>query len=145
MATKWFVYLLLVLMHSLWIDGLDARQHDEQINQAGHHRRGIGGGSSYEIYARNNNDKNRESGGGGGGGHRNSFGGNDSGKNGNGEGHKRGERHGHRRGHRKQNRSYNPDDNISLWINEQQLKMLTGNVWQHFRPHSEGTHIILFP
>ncbi|XP_059219198.1 protein shifted isoform X2 [Stomoxys calcitrans] len=130
---KWFVYLLLIFMHSMWIDGIEARQHDGQINEAGpHHSRSIGRGSSYETYARNNNNKvnhqrhhhhhNKNRHGDSGGGHRNAVGANNEG----GNGRKRG-RHGHRRERRKEdgNLNYQPDDNISLWINEQQLKILT--------------------
>ncbi|XP_075144713.1 WNT inhibitory factor 1 isoform X2 [Haematobia irritans] len=136
--TKWFIYLLLIFMNSLWIDGIEMRQHqDEQINEAGHHhRRGIGSGSSYEIYARNNNNLNHQNHlhqhqhqhhnkNDHGGGHQNAFGGNGGNGNGRGGRKKGGQRHGRRKGHRKQNRSYHPDDNISLWISEQQLKMLT--------------------
>ncbi|XP_019895376.1 protein shifted isoform X2 [Musca domestica] len=154
--SMWFVYLMLIiLMHSMWIDGVEARQqHDDKINEAGHHRRrgGVGGGgggggsvkridsgSAYEVYPhKNHHHRNRDN-----VSHRNAFppnamggegavGGNGSG---NGHGNKRRDRpndnpNGHQRKHRhrKRNRSNNSKENLSLWINEEQLKMLTGYV-----------------
>lgn len=137
-------------MHSMWIDGVEARQqHDDKINEAGHHRRRGGGrgsvkridsGSAYEVYPhKNHHHRNRDN-----VSHRNAFppnamggegagGGNGSG---NGHGNKRRDRsndnpNGHQRKHRhrKRNRSNNSKENLSLWINEEQLKMLTGKVW----------------
>ncbi|XP_061402344.1 protein shifted-like [Musca vetustissima] len=164
-SAVWFVYLMLILMHCLWIDGIEARQQqhgDKQINEAGHHRRrsgvDVGGGaagrrvknidssSPYEVYPHKKNNRNRDN-----VSHRNAFGpngmddgdgglgidnGGDRGRGGgHGHGNKRRNRlnenrpeHQRKHRHRKRNRSNSPKDNLSLWINEQQLKMLTGYI-----------------
>ncbi|XP_073820317.1 WNT inhibitory factor 1 isoform X2 [Musca autumnalis] len=136
----WFVYLMLILMHSLWIDGIEARQqhNDDKINEAGggHHRKRGGGrrgeldidsGSSYEVYPHKNH-RNRDN-----VSHRNAFGPNGVLEGGRGNKHKEPNEnattsHQRKHRHRKRNRSNNAKENLSLWINEQQLKMLTGYV-----------------
>lgn len=127
-----------------------SQQHQQQHQQ--HHNRGNSGGgsrSSYEVIKKRNKKNNQN--------HNKNGNNNNSNHNYNekkhkssigdvfvhfnngnssvagvskalGNGGRKGDKKQRRAHHRKRNRSNDPDDNISLWINEQQLKALTGNV-----------------